>query len=162
MTFKKSKFFELKIKPYLLNDIFTTFKLFRTIYFERQNSQGNQWIEGSFLLKPMNESFQIVIEARGTRANSIFDIAIDDVALMKGSKCTNNQTESSVVEDGGIYSIQTCADRCNETQSTIFNKRLLIMRPMIEINGSIYEKCDCHSECVDLDTCCLDYKSICK
>lgn len=110
----------------------------------------------------MNESFQIVFEARGTRSNSIFDIAIDDVALMNGSNCTNNQTESSVVEDEGIYSIQTCVDRCNEKESTIFNKTLSIMQPMVIINRSIYEKCDCHAECVDLDTCCLDYKSICK
>lgn len=146
----------------MLNDIFTSLKFFRTVYFEKQNSQGNHWNEGLFLLKPMNESFQIIFEVRGTRANSIFDIAIDDVALMNGSNCTNNQIEPSVAEDGGIYSIQTCADRCNETQSTIFNKTLSIMQPMVIINGSIYEKCDCHTECVNLDWCCLDYKSICK
>lgn len=144
-----------------MTDIFASLKLNRTVYFEMQNSQGNRWIEEKFLLKPMNESFQIVFEVRGTRANSIFDIAIDDVALMKGSNCMNNQTESSDVEDGGIYYIQTCAERCNETQSTIFNKKTSIMQPMVAINGSIYEKCDCHTECVDLDTCCLDYKSIC-
>lgn len=142
-------------------DILASLKLNRTVYFEMQNSQGNRWIEEKFLLKPMNESFQIVFEVRGTRANSIFDIAIDDVALMKGSNCTNNQTESSDVEDGGIYNIETCTERCNETQSTIFNKKNSIIQPMVTINGSIYEKCDCHTGCVDLDSCCSDYKSIC-
>lgn len=145
-----------------MNDILTSLKIFRPIYFEQRSSQGNHWIEERFLLKPMNESFQIVFEVRGTRTNSIFDIAIDDVALMNGSSCTNNQTESSVLEDDGVFSIQSCYDRCHETQSTIFNKTHPIMKPMVIINGSIYEKCDCHTECLDLDTCCLDYKSICK
>lgn len=133
--------------------------IFRWIYFEKQNSQGNQWNEEIFHFEPVNGSFQIVFEASGSRA-VINDIAIDDVALMKDGNCMKYFTTESVIEEtDGIYDIQSCMNRCNETQSI-----REIGPPVYRVETSewhLIEKCDCHWDCVNLGTCCFDYKSMC-
>lgn len=124
--------------------------------FEKQNSQGNQWIEEQVYLYPVDEEFQIVFEATGSRA-IISDIAIDDVALLNDGICRGETTTESITEDDGIYQIQSCVNRCNETQSIRSNGS----KPIIDENHHITEKCDCHSECGDMSSCCFDYLLAC-
>lgn len=65
--------------------------LFSHIYFERQGSQKDRWIEANIALKPLNESFQIIFEASGdTNINNIYDIAVDDVFLINHSNIEGN------------------------------------------------------------------------
>lgn len=71
--------------------------------YQIQGSQKNQWIESLFVVEEQIEDFQIVIEATAGRTR-ISDIAIDDVALLKGNECMNEQfqatTETVTEEDG--------------------------------------------------------------
>lgn len=100
------------------------------------------------------------MEATAGRSR-LSDIAIDDVSLLTGTDCLTEQfqsTESATEEDGGIYDIQSCTNRCNETQPTT-SLDTVFTRPGGKT--AIIEKCDCHSGCEDLKSCCLDYRSIC-
>lgn len=134
----------------------------RYLLFEKKNSQGNQWIEGFVEVEPVTTEFQIVIEATGRNGIYVInDIAIDDVALLKDGDCmqfvkNETATVSATEESGGIYNIQSCANRCSETQSVRGNGTDTFIE-----GQTITEKCDCHPECLDLDTCCPDYKSKC-
>lgn len=125
--------------------------------FEKENSQGNQWNEGFFEIESVKTDFQIVIEATGSRG-LISDIAIDDVALLKNGDCMNHsKPETSTAEDDGIFYTQSCSNRCLETESVRENST----NNGFFKNRHLIEKCDCHQECVDKSTCCLDYVSIC-
>lgn len=108
----------------------------------------------------MNESFQIVFENTGNRA-LINDIAIDDVALMQNGDCPLYfTTESAIDETDGIFNIQSCVNRCNETSPM----RMLDDNDRITIDlllREVFERCDCHMDCGDLGTCCPDFNSIC-
>lgn len=128
----------------------------RYILFEKQDSQGNQWNEVFLHIEPVKNDFQIIFEARG--ANSLIsDIAIDDVALMKDGDCMQFLTTETITEEAeGIYGMQSCANRCSETQSIRANGNKTLI-----VDDKIIEKCDCHQECLDLDTCCTDYQLIC-
>lgn len=132
----------------------------RYLLFQVQGSQKNQWLEGLFPIEEVEDDFQIIIEATAGRSR-LSDIAIDDVALLQGAYCITEQfqtTESVTEEDGGIYDIQSCTNRCNETQPSLSVDTVTVRQ-----NGktAIIEKCDCHSGCEDLKSCCLDYRSIC-
>lgn len=128
----------------------------RTILFEKQGSQGNQWNEGFFEFEPTKTDFQIVIEATGSRG-LISDIAIDDVALLKGGDCMKYlKHELATTEAGGIFDTQSCANRCSEIESVRRTSNETFFK-----DGHLIEKCDCHQECVDILTCCLDYVTLC-
>lgn len=128
----------------------------RNILFEKEGSQGNQWNEGFFEIEPTKTDFQIVIEATGSRG-LISDIAIDDVALLKDGDCMKYlKHELVTTEADGIFDTQSCANRCSETES--------VRKPNNETfykDGHLIEKCDCHQECIDKFTCCLDYVTLC-
>lgn len=100
----------------------------------------------------------MVFEATGSR--TISDIAIDDVSLYNDGTCHAGYVAEviteAVTESDGIYKMQSCANRCNETQSA----RNTGNRTIVEMNG-IVEVCDCHMDCLDLETCCYDYLNIC-
>lgn len=101
------------------------------------------------------------MEASGKRVR-LNDIAIDDVALLNGGECIEEVTMIGTEkneEDGGIYDIQTCMNRCNETTPAITTDRTVTLTP----NGkkAIIEQCDCHLECIDSKSCCLDYSTHC-
>lgn len=105
----------------------------------------------------MIDDFQIVFEATGS--NSIInDIAIDDLALLKGAICNGGEPNLATEEDesDGIYDLQSCANRCSETQP-FRNKG----QEILDVEGHLTEKCDCHPECMDLGTCCPDYRLKC-
>lgn len=96
------------------------------LMFNEEGDQGNQWLHGIFNLPKSDKNFQvrrngakgetltnflliftsflirlqIIIEGvRGT--NYVSDIAIDDVAILQGSKCRNvNKTETEGVTEG--------------------------------------------------------------
>lgn len=75
----------------------------RYLLYQIQGSQKNQWIESLFVVEGQTEDFQIVIEATAGRTR-LSDIAIDDVALLKGNECMNEQFQSttdSVSEEDG-------------------------------------------------------------
>lgn len=128
----------------------------RFILFEKHDSQGNQWNEEVSQIESVETDFQIIFEATGSNG-LINDIAIDDVALMNGSDCVKYLTPEPVSEEnGGIFGIQSCADRCTETQSVRLNGSTTSIE-----DGAIIEKCDCHQECLDLGTCCTDYQIKC-
>lgn len=123
--------------------------------FEVENSQGNQWNEGFFEIEPTKANFQIVIEATGSRG-LISDIAIDDVQLLKYGDCLKHSKPEIETESEGIFDTQTCVNRCLETESVRGNGSETLHK-----DGHLIEKCDCHPECIDMLTCCLDYVSMC-
>lgn len=128
----------------------------RNIYFDKENSQGNQWNEGYFEIEPTNADFQIVFEATGSRG-LISDIAIDDVSLMKDGDCMKYlNRETTFTESDGVFDMQSCANRCLETKSVRGNNGETIFQ-----EGHLIEKCDCHQQCLDTSTCCWDYISTC-
>lgn len=129
----------------------------RNILFEIQNNQGNQWNEAFFQVERQNKDFQIIFEATGSKG-PISDIAIDDVALLNGGDCVKLLKLDVVTEEenGGIYDIMSCAGRCMETESVRNSGNKTLIQ-----DNRIVEKCDCHPECYDLKTCCLDYVTIC-
>lgn len=130
---------------------------FRYILFDKQNSQGNQWNKEIFRIKSIDSDFQIIFEATGSNG-LISDIAIDDVALMKNGDCIKALQKESVTEEtGGIFDVQSCLNRCTETQSVRINGSTVV----VENNGTIIEKCDCHADCLSLGTCCTDYQTQC-
>lgn len=118
------------------------------------------------MIESVNEDFNIVIEATAGRS-VISDIAIDDIALMNNEDCTEaglelqSTTENVPEESGGIFDVMTCANRCNETQSIRFGLSTISKSTSTDSNGGIIEKCDCHMECIDLGSCCFDYRVAC-
>lgn len=124
-------------------------------YFDNQYSL-NEWYEGFFHINETNNDFQIVFEATASKGR-ISDIAIDDVALLNGADCTGEvTTEAAIEEIGGIYDIQSCENRCSETESE-FAKGLI---HNVHTNRNI-ERCDCHPGCINQTTCCFDYDFNC-
>lgn len=116
----------------------------------------NEWAEGFFMLRKMNSDFQIVFEATVGKGR-ISDIAIDDVALLKGVDCGIAEvTESITEEPDGIFDIQSCANRCTETESEFMHGLFQYIN-----DGKYTEKCDCHADCASLGTCCPDYQFSC-
>lgn len=108
----------------------------------------------------IDSDFQIVFEAFETSGN-ICDIAIDDVALLKYDEITSEQP-TTTEEVAGIFDWESCENRCSETESERITTLLLSHFGIYETDdGHMIEKCDCHSECVYLDSCCLDYYSRC-
>ncbi|XP_055313712.1 MAM and LDL-receptor class A domain-containing protein 1-like isoform X2 [Sitodiplosis mosellana] len=128
----------------------------KNILFEKENSQGNQWNEAVFMIEPTKADFQIVFEATGSRG-LISDIAIDDVSLMKDSECLKYlNPEITTTESDGVYDMQSCANRCLETNSVRGNSA-----DTFHQDGHLIEKCDCHQNCLDTSTCCWDYVATC-
>lgn len=127
---------------------------------EKKGSYENAWLESVFNIDEYDQDFQIVIEAtaiRSTRSN----IAIDDVALLSGADCTNEETKSTVVttEEDGIFDAQSCVNRCSETAPYL---RYVTEATLTSSNKTVYTlDCDCYEGCVDRKSCCLDYRSVC-
>lgn len=109
-------------------------------------------------VKPIDEDFQIVVEAKPSNG-IISDIAIDDVALLSGLHCIQFVQNETVFteEPNGVYDVLSCANRCNETDS---KHNATKFRPDM-MTGKQVEVCDCHDQCFDLDTCCPDYIDNC-
>ncbi|KAJ6635388.1 hypothetical protein Bhyg_13973 [Pseudolycoriella hygida] len=105
------------------------------------------------------EEFQIVIEATAART-SRSNIAIDDVALLSGSDCLNEEFKSTTVvsEEGGIFDAESCANRCMERApySRYVTETIVIQNKTVNIL-----QCDCYDGCEDRNSCCLDYRSVC-
>lgn len=127
-------------------------------YFENQYS-SNEWYEGFFHIQPTKVDFQIVFEAIAI-GGRICDIAIDDVSLLQGSDCTlSTSTQTPITEESdGIYDLQSCKNRCNETVSAIISA---LDQFVHDENSNLIERCDCHFDCEFLDTCCPDYQQQC-
>lgn len=127
---------------------------------EKKGSYENAWLESVFEIDEYDQDFQIIIEAttvRTTRSN----IAIDDVALLTGAECANEELKSTSVmpEEGGIYEAQSCVNRCQET--TPYSKYVTETTLTISNKTVNILQCDCFDGCVDLKSCCLDYQSVC-
>jgi hypothetical protein len=102
-----------------------------------------------------------VIEA-SIGLNHYSDIAIDDVALLSGADCSNEEffsTTPVIEEAGGVFDVQSCKNRCNETESSVDN-RMDVIGDGPGKGGQILH-CDCSSGCGELKTCCLDYAMVC-
>lgn len=131
----------------------------RYLLLHKHGSSGNRWVEDFILVQEMVDDFQIVIEAKPVRG-IISDIAVDDVALLSGHHCiqfVQNETTVATEEPNGVYNVMSCVNRCNETDS-LHNATKFEMDMM---TGKQVEVCDCHDECVDLETCCPDYVDNC-
>lgn len=63
-------------------------------------------------------------------------------------------------EEDGIFDSQSCANRCNETEpySGYVTESTVISSNNRTVN---ILQCDCHDGCVDRNSCCLDYRSVC-
>lgn len=131
--------------------------IFSFVYFENELS-SNQWYEGFFHIQSTSVDFQIVFEAIAV-GGRICDIAIDDVSLLQGDDCTISTTNETVTEEAdGIYDLQSCKNRCNETESAVINA---LDKFIHDDNYHIIERCDCHIDCDSMDTCCPDYQLQC-
>lgn len=137
------------------------------------------------MLHECNETFQIVIQATAGRTH-LSDIAIDDVALLIGNEClmeSQQMTTVQIEESGGVYDIQSCVNRCNESppppptppavtpsrngtslNTSVGGSETRIIEEIITNGigkGGVLLHCDCFDGCDDLKTCCIDYKNIC-
>lgn len=149
---------QLEIERSFSDFIVVRFRLYSSyIRFENQYS-SNQWCEGFFHIQPTTADFQIVFEATVSAAQ-ISDIAIDDVSLLQGADCTVGTSSQAVTQEAdGIYDLQSCKNRCNEMASVIFNEAEKFIH---DENFNLIERCDCHYDCENLDTCCPDYQLQC-
>jgi MAM domain, meprin/A5/mu/Somatomedin B domain len=129
--------------------------------FNVTGNKGNVWKEAYFTIDQNDEEFQIVIEA-SIGMSHLSDIAIDDVALMTGAHCTNEQFKSTTPEfekNGGVFDVQTCKDRCRETESMVKNETDVITDGAGRNDQVLH--CDCFPGCGKLKTCCSDYSAVC-
>lgn len=127
---------------------------------ERKGSYGNAWLEDVFEIDEYDEDFQIVIEATAVRTLRS-NIAIDDVALLRGAECLNEKSKSTSVtpDEDGIYDAQSCVNRCHE--NTTFS-RSVTETILTNSNKTVnILECDCYDGCEDQKSCCLDYMSVC-
>lgn len=109
-------------------------------------------------MKPTQADFQIVFEAIAV-GGRICDIAIDDVSLLQGTDCTLSTTSEAMIEESdGIFDLQSCKNRCNESESAIINA---LDKFIHDENYNLIERCDCHFDCDDMDTCCPDQQLQC-
>jgi MAM domain, meprin/A5/mu/Somatomedin B domain len=130
-------------------------------FFNVTGNQGKVWKEAYFTIDQFDEEFQIVIEA-SSGMELWTDIAIDDVALMTGADCTNEQFQSTtpkVKKTESVFHVQTCKDRCRETKSMVTNETDVITDG-VGRNGQVFY-CDCFPGCGELKTCCPDYLVVC-
>lgn len=153
--------YSLRFSNVFLSPLFTFFLFTYSFnYFENQYS-SNQWYEGFFHFQPTKVDFQIVFEAIAA-GGRICDIAIDDLSLMQGSDCVLSSTSETIPTLGeemdGIYDVQSCKNRCNETVSAIMSALSAFIH---DDNLNIIERCDCHFDCDSMDTCCPDYQLQC-
>lgn len=120
------------------------------------------WKEVVVKMIPTNDYFQIVFEAR-LGISELTDIAIDDVALIDYSECSGDRDETTVSpteEVGGVFDIQTCANRCQEERKSTLASDEEIIQNGPGRNGVLLH-CDCFDGCEDQNSCCPDYRSIC-
>lgn len=84
------------------------------------------------------------------------------MALLSGTDCGAGAiTEAATKEEtGGIYDIQSCENRCTETESKFENGLFDALNSDPHRTKPI-EVCDCHSDCSNLKTCCPDYPLKC-
>lgn len=129
--------------------------------FERSGTDLNLWREVMFDLEPVNERFQLVIEATAGYTD-LADIAIDDVALLRDTDCSMDSSFTTLTptdETGAAFNIQTCVDRCGEERLAANSSSEIIKTG--PGRGGLYLHCDCYVGCEDADTCCPDYRSVC-
>lgn len=122
--------------------------------YEVTGNKGNKWNELIVPLPQYPEDFQVVIEGESTLSFASH-IAIDDVALMNGSQCAEH-LENNSEEVGGVWVVESCLDRCSETNTTLGETKI-----SIGSDGKITKKCDCFFDCETINTCCPDYGAIC-
>ncbi|XP_050357079.1 MAM and LDL-receptor class A domain-containing protein 2-like [Nymphalis io] len=109
------------------------------ILFEKWGNLGNFWFSAVVPLTELETNFQIVIEGiRGSSFTS--DIAIDDVAILKGENCTIAKMAATTPPS---FRSDSCENRCflNDTFHAV--------------------GCGCTFDCVMEDNCCLDFLETC-
>lgn len=121
---------------------------------EVSGNKGNKWNEILVNLPQYVEDFQVVIEGESTLSFASH-IAIDDVALMQGDECLEH-LENNPEESGGIWTVESCMNRCDETNTTLTGKSFIFAS-----DGKITKKCDCFFDCEGIGTCCPDYGAVC-
>ncbi|XP_038219249.1 MAM and LDL-receptor class A domain-containing protein 1-like [Zerene cesonia] len=111
------------------------------ILFEKWGNLGDVWFDEVAKLKNFSDNFQIIIE--GVRGSSFTsDIAIDDVAILQGSNCS--EAASKAVTPSPKIPPDSCVGRCAIRQTQVN-----------EIG------CNCSPYCLAEDTCCPDFFEIC-
>lgn len=141
---------------------------FRYKLFEKHGSYNNTWNQALFEIEPCNEDFQIIIEATTGKA-LLSDIAIDDFELLTDGECIAEEIQTTAVipvtvgnnsnsNDGGIYNIQSCSNRCDEIGPSTAADEIITNGTG---RGGILEHCDCFDGCEDIKSCCPDYITTC-
>lgn len=108
-----------------------------------------------FQIPEFDKDFRIAVEAT-TGFGLISDIAIDDFELMQGGDCSLGEittTTDSMTDMFGVLDMQSCANRCKETESEYMVHSFM--------NEGNIEVCDCDERCVERETCCMDYFNVC-
>ncbi|XP_076230851.1 uncharacterized protein LOC143177013 [Calliopsis andreniformis] len=128
------------------------------LMFKKEGNQGNQWLHGIFNLPKADKGFQIIIE--GVRGSGyVSDIAIDDVAILQGDKCQNeNKTENEGVTEGYDDQVEqvnaqlSCRGRCKNSVTYYFTTAM---------TPTLSEACLCTLDCAEHSMCCPDYAEYC-
>lgn len=124
---------------------------------EKSGNQKNIWRESIIQMEELNENFQLIIE--GTSIGShLGDIAIDDVSLIDIDECLNEIPGTTTEETGGIFDIESCVNRCNETHELVLQDIRITRGPGI---GGFIKKCYCYNDCYLDESCCPDYQPVC-
>lgn len=129
----------------------------RNVLFEKNGNQNNVWHEELIALDTQTQEFQIVIEAMASEGR-YSDIAIDDVALLQGANCRNEQdtmaeqTTPAEEEPGGVFDVASCAGRCGSAG---------VFAAGYSATLGVQLNCSCTESCSDLGSCCLDYNRLC-
>lgn len=146
------------LKP-ISEDIEKIVQTKKYLIWKETGSKKNLWHESLVNMEIMEEPFQIIFE--GTSIGShLGDIAIDDVSLIDTEECWNEkQQETTTEEDGGIFSTETCTNRCNELFIIPeFPDTRITSGPG---NGGFIKKCYCFNGCERVELCCPDYPITC-
>lgn len=126
--------------------------------FETSGNQKNIWREAIIFLNEMHENYQLIFE--GTSIGShLGDIAIDDVGFVDSTACYNEHPTLTTEETGGVFDVQSCANRCNEAfDVTVAGGSRIKSGPG---EGGYIMSCFCYTGCEINDNCCPDYQLIC-
>ena len=128
---------------------------FRYSKFKKSGNQNSNWNEAHFTIEEQEEDFQIVFMATGG-SHHLSDIAVDDVHLIVGEKecqaLDEVQTTVTISDlestEHTLFDTGSCEKRCSEETA---------LNDMDLMTG----RCNCHEECVEDESCCPDYRSIC-
>lgn len=81
--------------------------------------------------------------------------------MLTDGECFDDMSQTTLIADeltGGVYDIQSCTNRCQETGPSTMTDEIITNGTG---RGGILEHCDCFTGCEDIKSCCPDYITTC-